>query len=844
MFKKYFASKKYENGKKLYYNKDYKLALDLFIECAPNLKELSLDAHVWQVKCLFELGKYEELLNHRFKDYGFNKRLIVESAFRLEKYELAFKILSEEIKSDIKIGTQEGQRQREDLIKLRRKLFNIDITPTAFWVSLDYCLKKELLSEINKSEDVSNFVPNKKHIDNLRNATILNLNHVVQKSNYGKKLENKPYWLEDLDWCADIKKIKNLNLAGQYKIHNLENLEQLTLLEELNLAYAISDDRLNPISKLKTLKHLNLGYPCSNKNTDIDLSFLHGLSLTSLELAEQTIKDFSPLDGMKCLTHLSLKGTNIISLRQISNLQNLQLLIVSDCSKLNLSDIVKFSRIELFYCDKLTPTQYDSFVKINPNCKVYEHKKTLYDDNTKLNHVEIKFEKTREESGYLADHNKKFNDFEKHFNHQKKVESLMDYPKFFTPQLYDKSVRKEFVDKEILTHKVDAKAQNVVGISEKYFQNYIENVFKDKYIVGGVLPSKGNGNSIVPDFLLFDKLNNIYLDIEIDEPYVWKENIITHFIGADFDRDFIVTQANWFILKFTEEQIITNPLKAIEVIKDTFSHIQNLSSGEISNFCNTYDSFSIKAWSKEDCTRMMIDNYRETYLKKYLELKSESSIKKTLDSVTPRSDIFYWWQKLNDTWQRAISEAVFHQPFICGFIPSEQEFKYLLSLKELKFVGASDWMIGKNLNTISFVIDSLNGIEHLAFLPNLKQINISHNDISDLNPISAITNLEGLDANYNVLEDISCLGSLKNLRYLYLTGAKIHDISVIRKLNKISNLTLVNTNVYDIMPLFDLTKPYSISLYGCKLKKSQVVQFQILFPDVIFHYDKHKLIDL
>ena len=424
------------------------------------------------------------------------------------------------------------------------------------------------------------------------------------------------------------------------------------------------------------------------------------------------------------------------------------------------------------------------------------------------------------------------------------VESLMDYPKLFIPQLYDKYSRKQFVDKEILRNEVDSKAQNIVGISEKIFQKYIEDFFNDKYIPCAVLPSKGRGNAIVPDFLLFDRINNIYLDIEIDEPYVWKENIITHFIGADFHRDFTVTRANWFILKFTEEQIIVNPLKAIEIIKETFSHIESLINGKEPNFLNFHPGFTSKAWTKKDCTRMMVENYRSTYLKKHIELSSESSIKKTLDSITPNEAINAWWKQLNVVWQRAITEAVFHNTFIAGFTPTEQEFKYLESLKEIKFIGATEWMIKRKLNSISFVLDTLKGIEQLAFLPALIKIDISHNAISDLRPITSLTNLEGLDADYNLIDDINCLEKLKNLRYLYLTNSRVHDISIIGSLPNLSTLTLKNTNVYDISPLFNLAKPYSVDLDGCRLKKSQVMRFKALYPNVKFHYDEHSLIEL
>jgi len=844
MFKEYFASRTFERAKKLFYENNYKLALDLFVECAPNLKKLSLDAYQWQVKCLFELGRYDEVLSHRFSHHWNGYKILISSAYRLRKYDLAFKYAIEGVTSDVGIGTPEGQRQRKELIKLKSELFNIDSDPQAFWVSLVYCIKKELFNLINRNLEFVDFIPTNEDISLIRNINSLNLNQVNQKSSLSNKIDHNSRFLGDLNWCSDFKSLKYLNLAGQYNLTSLEKLEQLAEIKELNLAYSISDNRLKPIGKLKTLKHLNLGYPYFYKRTDIDLSFLTGLNLISLELADQTIKDFSALNGIESLTHLSLKGTNLISLRQISSLQNLKTLIVSDCWKLDLNDIVNFSKMELFYCDRLTPTQYDFFVEINPNCKVYENKKTLYNDNTILNHLEVKSETNREEKGYLADHNKKFNDLEKHYNYQKEVESLKDYPKLFTPQLYDKFSRKEFVDKEVLLHKVDSKAQNIVGISEKYFQKYIEESFKEKYIPGAVLPSKYRGNAIVPDFLLFDRVNNIYLDIEIDEPYVWKENIITHFIGADFGRDFTVTQANWFILKFTEEQIITNPLKAIKIIEVTFSHIQALKYGMESNFSNSYPGFTSKAWTRDDCTRMMVEDYRSTYLIKHIELSSESSIKKTLDTITLNGEINSWWRQLNIVWQRAIIEAVFHKTFITGFTPTVQEFEYLESLKEIKFVGATEWMTKRNLNTISFVIDNLNGIEQLAFLPALKKIDISHNTISNLRPIAAITNLEGLNANYNLIDDINCIGTLKNLRYLYLTNCRVHDISIIASLPKISNLTLEGTNVYDISPLFNLATPYCITLYGCKLKKSQVERFQTLFPNVIFYFDKHNLIEL
>ncbi len=62
-----------------------------------------------------------------------------------------------------------------------------------------------------------------------------------------------------------------------------------------------------------------------------------------------------------------------------------------------------------------------------------------------------------------------------------------------------------------------------------------------------------------PEIVLFDKNLNLYIDIEIDEPYDGYYRYPTHFINPEDEikqdniRDLFITESGWIVIRFTEK---------------------------------------------------------------------------------------------------------------------------------------------------------------------------------------------------------------------------------------------------------------------------------------------------
>lgn len=75
----------------------------------------------------------------------------------------------------------------------------------------------------------------------------------------------------------------------------------------------------------------------------------------------------------------------------------------------------------------------------------------------------------------------------------------------------------------------------------------------------------------LPDFLFIDDINKIYIDIEVDECYVFEENTPIHYyhlsdfnfkkepLSIDFQRDIDLVVEGCNVIRFSEKQIIQQP---------------------------------------------------------------------------------------------------------------------------------------------------------------------------------------------------------------------------------------------------------------------------------------------
>lgn len=157
------------------------------------------------------------------------------------------------------------------------------------------------------------------------------------------------------------------------------------------------------------------------------------------------------------------------------------------------------------------------------------------------------------------------------------------------------------------------------GYKEDDFLQYIRKYFKETFEIYDdryVLTKK---NRYEPDISLLNEKNgiNIFLDIEIDEPYEGINDIKnrkpTHFRFADVNRNNELKNRGWIVVRFAEIQIHQNPDGCCRFIADVIKSI--------------YPQFNIPLglmvakriepvlqWTKELALNWSAQNYREQYL--------------------------------------------------------------------------------------------------------------------------------------------------------------------------------------------------------------------------------------
>lgn len=156
---------------------------------------------------------------------------------------------------------------------------------------------------------------------------------------------------------------------------------------------------------------------------------------------------------------------------------------------------------------------------------------------------------------------------------------------------------------------------NQKGYKENDFYNQIKSKITDITIENNVHMVIPNYNKpYEPDIVLFDKKLNLYIDIEIDEPYDGYYRYPTHCINPaeqikqDDIRDLFFTESGWVVIRFTEKQVHCQANECIDYIQNVLNSIYNR------NF-TTYVKCEVeKQWDYNQCIQWQKIYYREKYL--------------------------------------------------------------------------------------------------------------------------------------------------------------------------------------------------------------------------------------
>lgn len=141
------------------------------------------------------------------------------------------------------------------------------------------------------------------------------------------------------------------------------------------------------------------------------------------------------------------------------------------------------------------------------------------------------------------------------------------------------------------------------GVLEDYFFDYASPILGAnlRSDVSVILPPFNQ----TPDFVYIDKEQNLFIAIEIDEPYSINNQgapISIHCLGDDDKRNRSLINNGWHVIRFAEEQIAKSPKGCAEYILNFVLQRKV----EVLPIC--------KCWTMDEAVSMFHDRYRDTYL--------------------------------------------------------------------------------------------------------------------------------------------------------------------------------------------------------------------------------------
>lgn len=156
---------------------------------------------------------------------------------------------------------------------------------------------------------------------------------------------------------------------------------------------------------------------------------------------------------------------------------------------------------------------------------------------------------------------------------------------------------------------------NQRGYKENDFYYQLKRNLVDIEVVNDVHMVIPNFNKpYEPDIVLFDSSINLYIDIEIDEPYDGYYRYPTHYVNPEDEvkqdniRDLFFTESGWLVLRFTEKQIHCQMDECTDFIKNVIKSIYN------QDFLKDVKCEKEDQWDYNQCIHWQKYYYREKYL--------------------------------------------------------------------------------------------------------------------------------------------------------------------------------------------------------------------------------------
>jgi DNA helicase-2/ATP-dependent DNA helicase PcrA len=176
-----------------------------------------------------------------------------------------------------------------------------------------------------------------------------------------------------------------------------------------------------------------------------------------------------------------------------------------------------------------------------------------------------------------------------------------------------------------------------LGNAERFFLTVLERYFPGKVFTRRYINSPPPSDRYyTPDFTFIEPEYRLFMDIEIDEPYEYKQGKPTHFIGSDDERNRHISERyGWVVIRFTEEQVIRQPESCCKVIAGVLAEI-TLDATPLEPFAGVPDLLPEPQWTEGQANAKAIAKYRDTY--QHLLPQPEKRKPKPQEPVKPKKE--------------------------------------------------------------------------------------------------------------------------------------------------------------------------------------------------------------
>jgi very-short-patch-repair endonuclease len=152
-----------------------------------------------------------------------------------------------------------------------------------------------------------------------------------------------------------------------------------------------------------------------------------------------------------------------------------------------------------------------------------------------------------------------------------------------------------------------------VGASEEKFGQVLRHYFGDWVLAQQEMLPPDHERSYTADFLIVEPITGLHVDVEVDESHSFSTGEPTHYIGDDDYRNKCFVEAGWVVLRFAEEQVVSQPARCCRFIANAIAHFTGNNSLK-EQFADVQPVTPVKQWSRRQAGSLKKKGYRHNYL--------------------------------------------------------------------------------------------------------------------------------------------------------------------------------------------------------------------------------------